>query len=269
MIKKIILFVFFLFAGYACIAQAITPYDDHFLQELAHYQVKDLSQFIDRFNFQEHLSFRSDTSPNRYKNLISLLNLKDTALRRNPNAMAFIKYVCDDKNKVKLSYKDKNWYAVAHCVFLYRNKEKIVNIILKPETSGNNGYNWVIDAVQSDLFTIPQNAKAASLFINPMNHEVNFSELSKALIKQKDISAYTSNGYKAEALSAFLFYVRNGDIQFKQIKTVDFNFLQVAGWFFTVKDFFRVDYNSGWLIASIKKMNEQEKDDFKKNHLIE
>ena len=263
--KSIKLFICLLFVVKIDIAQTITTFDDHFLQELANYQVKDLSQFMDRFNYKEHMVFKNDTVSNRYKNLISLFNIRDTALRRDSNVMSFIKYVCDEHNNIKISFKDTNWYAIAHCIFLYHSKEKTVNIILKPEMTSNNGYYWAIVGVQSDLFTPEKKGKTFSAFINPMNHEVNFSELSKALLKRKDVYEYTSASYKPDPTSAFFAYVKNGDLQFRQIKSIDFDFLQVTGWFFSVKEFFRIDLNSGWLIFLLQKMNAQEKEKFVKN----
>jgi hypothetical protein len=239
------------------------------MRDLANYQVKDLSQFMDRFNYNEHLLFKKDSTPNRYKNLISLLNLKDTSFRSNPKTTSFLKFVCNEKSNIKLNYKDDKWFAIAHCSFIYHGKEKSVNLILKLDNINNDRFYWVIHDVQSDLFQFPKNDKRNSLFINPMNHEVGFTELSRALSKKSDIVAYTSSGNISDELSAFLLYVKNGDLQFKQINAIDFDFLQIEGWFFKVKDFFRVSYNSGWLISSIKKMTNEEKDAFMKNHFIE
>jgi len=250
-------------------AQNVVITDEQFLRDVAHFQVKDVAQFMDRFNDQEQVVFKNDTAPDRYKNLLGLLNLRDTALRRDTNTIAFINEVFGQKDKKQLTVTDSDLYAAVQCVFVYHGKEKVFTVWLKPEAAENGGHYWGLIGVQSDLFSLPNDPKSARHLINPMNHEVGFSELSKGLTHKKDIYEYMPADYHPEHLSAFLAYVHNGDLQFKNIRSVDFDFLQINGWLFTVKEFFRVDLNSGWLIADIKRMNEEQKKHFLKDHFIE
>lgn len=240
--------------------------DDAMLRQMFGYHVKQLAQFFSRFNHTEQVTFHGDDNPNRMKNLISLLNLQDSVLRKDPATIEFLKFVDNPQRNVHINLQDDEWYAVAHCAFIYHNKERSIDIILKQEATSKKRYYWVIDDISGDLFSDPAGEKQSLLFINPMNHEIGFSELSRALNKNNSIPAYTSSTFSLNPLSAFLCYVQNGDIKFRQIKSVDFYFLQIDGWFFKVSNFTRLQYNSGWLIAAIKKMGSDQKNTLRKNH---
>jgi hypothetical protein len=231
------------------------------------FEDKEMSEFFDRFNFKEPVQFADNLKPSRLKNIISLLNLKDMKLYKDTQTTNFLKFVSNDTNKVYLNYGDHNWFAFAHCSFLYHGKNILIDIVLKPDGNPTAGYGWIIADVKSELFFVPAKAKTTA-FINPMNHEIGFTELSKALNKKAGIFDYTQSPYKPDPLSAFLFMVKNGDLKFNQIDTVDFQFLQIEGWVFNVKNFNRADYNSGWLIFSIKKVSENEKGSYISNHFI-
>jgi hypothetical protein len=232
------------------------------------FEDKQIAEFFDRFNYKEPVKFANNLKSTRARNIIALINLKDTGLSHSPETLNFLNLVSNDSNEVHLGFYDENWYAISHCSFSYLNKNCLIDIILKPEAGLDSSYRWVIFDVKSDIFPAPTKANRNITFINPMDHEVGFSELSKALIKRNSIFQYTSDSYRADYLSAFLIMVKSGILKFNQINFVDFQFLQVKGWEFTVKNFNRSDYNSGWLISSIKKMTETEKHDYIKNHFM-
>lgn len=235
-------------------AQAII--DNNILRQKFNCQVKQLSQFIARFNYDEPVQPRDSSSPNRIKNIVSLFNLKDIALTGNPKTIEFINFVSNDSNRIKLSLYDTNCFAVANCSFIYNSKEMSIDIFLKMENyKGNKGHQWAIAGVKSKLFEFTAKAGPQDAFINPMNHEVNFTGLSEALDEKRNIHMYTAGAYQPDALSVFLFLVQKDIIHFNQINAVEFRFLQVPNWKLTVKNFNRKDYNSGWLIAEISKTN--------------
>ena len=237
---------------------------DSLLQEKFNYQVKQISQFFDRFNFTEPLKLSDDNILSRKKNLVSLINMQDNNLTRNPVTIEFLKYVGDQANHIYLNFDDSNWFSTAHCSFVYHNRSIIVDIILQVQGDKVNGFKWVITGVKNDIFSHSTvSGSVTPIFINPMNNEVGFSELSKAIREKDKIFFYASSSFKPNALSAFFFMLQNGDIIFKQINSIDYQFFQVPGWIFQVKDFNRSEYNSGWLIASIMKIDEKEKNNYK------
>ncbi len=195
----------------------------------------------------------------REKNLVSLINLKDKSLTTDSNIVTFINSVCSKKEPIYINYSDSNWFAICHCDFIYKDKFFNIDVVLKPERSIGNGYRWVIVNVLSNLFSFAKKESIASVFINPKNHEVGFTELSRAINEKNNITSYTSLIYSPSNLSVFLWLVQNGELKIKTINSIDFSFFQIESWTFTVKNFNRQDYNSGWLIASIKHMGTLDK----------
>ncbi len=227
--------------------------------EKFNFEDKQLTEFFDRFNFKEPVKLAHNLKSTRARNIVALINLKDSGLFHNSETLSFLKFVSDDSNKVYLGYYDKNWYAISHCSFTCQNKNCLVDIILKPEGNSNAGYKWVICDVKSDIFHMATKTGKSIAFINPMDHEVGFSELSKALIKRNSIFQYTADDYHPDFLSAFLVMVKTGCLRFNQINSVDFQFLEVNGWAFTVKNFNRSEYNSGMAYFFIKKNERRRK----------
>ena len=237
-------------------AHAQVTVNTDMLRQKFNCQVKQLSQFIDRFNYTEAVQPPDNSKPCRAKNIASLFNYKDTALTGNPKALEFLNFVSNDSNGIKLSLYNTNWFAVVNCSFIYDSKEVFVDLFLRLENYKNNkGYQWIIAGVKSKIFDFTGKAGSPDVFINPMNHEVNFTELSRALDEKSNLHLYTDGSYQPDALSIFLFLAQKGILHFNQINTTEFRFLQVPNWKFTVKNFNRTGYNTGWLISEISKTN--------------
>jgi hypothetical protein len=255
-VNKYIVLCFFVIALKECAHAQVTVLNSDILRQKFNCQVKQLSQFIDRFNYDEPVQPEDHSSPGRAKNIAGLFNSKDTLLTGNPKALEFLNFVSNDSNRIKLAFYDTNWFAVANCSFTYDSKDVGVDIFLKMENyMGNKGYQWIITGVKSKLFEFTGKVGSPGAFINPMNHELNFTELSRALDEKSNLHLYTAGSYQPDVLSIFLFLVQKDILHFKQINSTEFRFLQVPKWKFTVKNFNRTDYNSGWLISEISKTN--------------
>lgn len=264
---KLLFLIFLLLVRRDCSAQVSFGFDSLLIQKFD-FEVKQISEFFDRFNFKEPVKFSDDVKPTRAKNLVSILNLRDSTLVHDPATVGFLKFVCADTNNIFLNYEDDIWFAFVNTSFVYHGKNITIEIVLKPEGSKKHGYKWVITDVKGSLFSFPAKEKMATVFINPANHEIDFSELSKAFNRRADISLYTTDSYHPDPLSAFILMVQNGDLKFDQINNTYFQFLQVPDWIFTVRNFNRGDYNSGWLIASLRKMSNTQKKNYINNHFV-
>jgi len=242
--------------------------DSTFLKAKFNLQVKQLGQFIDRFNFDEIVKPSNGSQPSRFMNIISLINRFDTALTNSPTTMEFVEFCSTDANAVKLKFENPNWYASLDCDFVYKAKEVKGNLILRPEKSEKGGYKWVIAGVNLSILNNDEKDKKVQHFINPMNHEIGFSEITKALIEGRNLEVYSSKEYAYDELSVFFTYLNNKDLVLKQIGDIQFQFYQVLGWFFTVNNFNRSDFNSGWLMSRISKADETLKDAIKTNSHI-
>lgn len=222
----------------------------NFLDNKFKQQTFYINQFIDRFNFAEAIVVNKKPMLNRKNNLILLINRNDTSLTQNPLLIEFINDISTDSSKNFLNKLDNNWFAVATGNFVYKNKPLKVDMKLILVGNSKEGYKWLIDSVQSILFKEP--IKDYSLYINPLNNEINFSDLSNGLENAKDVWSYTYN-IKYNPLISFYDYVRNGDLTFKHISKLRYYFFNIAGYNFTVDYFMRTDMNAGWLISSISK----------------
>lgn len=223
-----------------------------FLNKKFKIQTFYINQFMDRFNFLEPMFLGNTPVNSRRDNIMLLLNRHDTSFMKSPLLKEFVDKVSSDSAKILLNRFDENWFAVATGNFMYKSKP--VHVDMKLVLLGNNktGYSWLIDSVSSKLFQHPQ--KNYTLYINPLNNEINFSDLSNGLENAKDVWSY-ANTQNYNPLISFHDYVRNGDLVFTYISKVRYYFLSVAGYDFTVDYYMRTDMNAGWLISSISKSN--------------
>lgn len=250
--KQVHLIFFFTFLTNQLFSQIIINDDfSTFLDNKFKQQSFYINQFIDRFNFKEPIIVYKKPMESRKSNLLLLINRKDTTLIKNPLLFDFIEKVSCDSMKNLLNRFDRNWFALATGSFIYKNKPIKIDIKLILVGNINEGYTWLIDSVYSTLFSEPE--KKYSLYINPLNNEINFSDLSNGLLNAKDVWSYTNN-IKYNPIISFNDYVKNGDLTFKYISKLRYYFCNVAGYNFTVDYFLRTDKNAGWLISSITKI---------------
>ena len=94
----------------------------------------------------------------------------------------------------------------------------------------------------------------------PNDNEQFFMSVRKTTTETyKFIDDYVVKGYKADALSTFLALVRNNILKIDAVTDVEFVFMQVPGYTFSVKYFERESKNSGWLIDSFSKCDKDGK----------
>jgi hypothetical protein len=82
------------------------------------------------------------------------------------------------------------------------------------------------------------------------------------------IRNFLTDKFHESHLNKYLGAVSTGDIVFQQITSVTYHFLSIENWLFTVKEYIRPGRNSGWLIQTLSKRTDAEKEDYKKNILF-
>lgn len=175
----------------------------------------------------------------------------------------FIQTVC--QNEILLDTKDENWYALLKCSFNIKQDDKVsnriipLNLVLQYIGNKEKGYKWIVVSVGGSIFKLEQKS---NLIINPVNNDVNFLDLHK-LCNGENYMNLVENEYKYDNLSMFLFALKNKDISLKSINSIQYHFMQIDNYIFTVDYFNRNKCNEGWLISSLKEINNEEKVNYK------
>lgn len=230
-------------------------------------KVKLVDEFFARFNGDEK---RVDLGPeysNRESGVLLLFDITKFKSKKDSNFVAaniFAQHVTE--NDVRLDYSDKNWFAKIMCHGRLGQKKITFNMFLCVEKRDSAMYRWAISDVEGDIFNNSRDKAHKELFIMPNDNEQFFMSVRKTTTETyKFIDDYVKQSYKADALSTFLALVRNNQLKIDAVTDVEFIFLQVPGYIFTVKHFERENNNAGWLIDSCTEISEKEKEKLLKN----
>lgn len=227
-------------------------------------KVKLLDEFFERFNGTET---REDVSKEYADRKSGIMLLFDLAKFKSKTDTAFIaagKFanVVVEEN-IMLDFADEGWYAKIKCHGKLAGKSISFPMFMKVECRDSTKmYKWVIANVQGDIFLTSRDKAHQELFIMPNDHEQFFGSVRKTTSEAYlFIDDYVRKGYKADALSVFLTLVRSGQLKIEAVSDVEFVFMQVPGYIFTVKHFERESKNAGWLISECYECTENEKKD--------
>lgn len=225
-------------------------------------RVKLIDEFFARFNGDE---LRNDLGPEYSDRESGVLLLFDIAKYKSKDDSGFVAAKAFAHNVVnscaKLNFEDKNWFAKIMCHGKLAQKKVSFNMILCVEERDSAMYRWAISDVEGDIFKNSRDKKHKELFIMPNDNEQFFMSVRKTTTESyKFIDDYVKHSYHADALSAFLALVRSNQLKIEAVTDVEFIFLQVPDYAFTVKYFERDGINAGWLIDSCRKMAKKDKD---------
>ncbi len=267
MIRKLLIFlsVSLLFAGNLDAQSFNSLLGD---ESILNAQTKQVNQFFRRFNAEE------STSGNRYypgdkdyrnpdlrKKYLNILFDNQNASLTDPLKNSFINEVLNPGSPAFLNFHEGQWFAEVNTNFTYLGKEEPVTLYLKLEEE-NQGYKWVITNVyfrQFHEFFHNQNT-GDQRFLHPLSHELDFMNLIRVFKDKEYVEQYTAKDYHPDYLTLFLYEFKKGNLLFKSVSTVKFHFFQIPGWYFELSEFNRPGTNAGWLISSILKLNDNDKD---------
>lgn len=233
---------------------------------------KQINQFFRRFNGEEDENGkRYYPSDKRYrdaalrKKYVPVLFDTQTSQINGDEAAAFIKNITDKKSPSFLDFHKDDWVAEVESTFKYKGREIKGALYMKLQPQGQ-GYEWVIQDVAFSQFSKWFDKKSGDekQFLHPMSHELDFMTLRKALSEQKHAEQYTTDDYQTDYLSIFLYELNQGNLTFVSARNVAFHFFAVDGYYFSITNFNRPGYNSGWLISSLVPLaNEDQKQQMK------
>ena len=197
--RKKYLFVILVFACTSCKAQINTLGETY--EEKFKYAVLSVSQFIDRYNYKLVLPTKDNKPAGKKYNLALLFDLSDTDFIASNEVHSFVDKYLTDSALAILNYEDSNWEASANTTFKFGDRLIKINLVLGiyPDSFGSK---WLIKRVEykDDLLEYCTNPIAK---INPVNNEVNFSELSKAFTWKRNLTCYAWN-LKPGRITSFL-----------------------------------------------------------------
>lgn len=225
-------------------------------------RVKLVSEFMNRFNGDEINPFIDANSPDISKlNLCQLFDADFVIKNREeiePKVLQFVDSVLINKTHIK--YSDPNWFAKVTCMGSFKGKEITFDIFLVVEPRGHDMYKWAIADVAGDLFDLTPSRKSESIMLLPNENESNFMSLYSITADKDDyITLYSTKENKVNRLSVFNTLVYYGYLNIEYVSDIEYTFLQVPGYSFSIKEFERDSTNSGWLINSWQQISNSEK----------
>lgn len=233
---------------------------------------KQVNQFFRRFNSEEdeegnriYADSKKYHSPRLRKKYIEILFDNETSSLDKALKEIFIEEVTDAANPIYLDFHGGEWFAEVHTRFVYKGKDSpaILFMQLQEEPVGSK---WVIDRVYFEPFNklFKEKTNKEGKFLHPLSHELDFMNLNKIFERRDEIELYTGKHYKPDHLSLMLMEVKRGNLSFVTIKNVKFHFFQIDNWYFELSEFNRKGYNTGWLISNLAKLDQKQKESYKK-----
>ncbi len=259
-------------------SQGITyPYEENF-----EWQVKQIDEFIDRFNNTDYTPIRQflkeqyHLSEVKRSDLVkTLFNMTKTWDRQQ--VMQFLQDVTKTKNPPYLDFYDQDWYAALHCSgSLQGQPVQFVLVLSIWVNQRSQTSKWIINSISAN-FLPAQDSFALSLSLqkdvpnartlNPASFGTNFMALAEALADTANFQNYIDYPKTDDSLLVFLDLLYRQQLVFQQVNQITYHFLQVPGWAFQVEDFTRQTHNSGWLINQLVQLTEEEKEVYRKKKL--
>lgn len=266
----IVLLIFFASTTQGAAAQALpSPPDEGFTRRFQ-LRVKQLDQFIDRFNNADeelHRLYRSESvrqqDPAREAVLRTLAAPQLDAQR----VERFIQHVsgAPPHGPVYLSQRDPDWYAEAFCEVTYRGQTERLELVLRKEIDPARGSRWVVAGAQADFLNLSY--RDSTRLINPMSHATNFTDLYRAFEDHGNALVYAPHGYKPDKLSVLLHLMDRGELVFHGVQRLSFHFLQIDGWVVRVEELNASDHPGGWVISDLVETKPEEKDAYRRQVL--
>lgn len=255
--KYILIWIFF--CGCLCMNAQVF---DMLNSDLYRGRVKLVSEFMKRFNGEKKNPYIDPTATEIDKINLCRLFDADFILKNRadiePKAFQFVDSVLN--NNVKINYEDPDWFAKASCVATFKGKEITFDIYLTVEQRGKGMYKWVISDVKGEIFNLKPSRESEKIMLLPNEHESNFMRLNSITSEKDDyITLYSSRTSSVDRLTVFNTLIYYGYLNIEYVLDIEYTFLQVPGYAFTIKEFERETTNSGWLIESWKQMDVNEK----------
>lgn len=262
--------LFFLLIQFSFLFSSIFSFSQPSIQSLEErltFEVKNVEDFIDRFNFIDgnyFLKYYREKYPDQkltraetIKSLFAFVNGKCPFGIDTINA--FINQIVEPSKPNWLNFYYPGWYAVVDCKFDRQGKMENVKLSLEIESDTGFASKWVISGVQSK-FTYISPQRNMSKFLSPVSYGTDFMGLDKILNDKKNLVSYMNSNFKPSSLSIFISELKSEKLKFIQVNSVSYYFFQIPNWGFKVKYYPDPSPLPGWLISDLFLINDGEKE---------
>jgi hypothetical protein len=234
-------------------------------------ETKQVNQFFRRFNGEEDFmgeryypQDRDYRSPELRQTYLKNLFNQESGLMSEDIKEEFIEDVLHPRKPKFLDFHGGDWFAEVTSKFSYHGIERYLTLFLELEED-TIGSKWVITNVYFEpfqqIFADQDSLRhVGQKFLHPMSHELDFINLVRAFQDQQSLENYIAWKYKPDYLTLFIYEFKLGNLQFRSITRVKFHFFQVEGWYFEISEYNRKGNNSGWLISTLLKINQSDKE---------
>jgi hypothetical protein len=228
-------------------------FDNAFYDEVWSVKVKQIDDFVDRFNNELNFlkngslvknKFSSDTRPKLLTSLINYDKIKNQSL-----IDAFIKSV--DENNYFLQLGKDDIQCILNVEAIYKGKRFNLDLILRIEVIENGAMKWVITDAKTQAYPWKSIATNPSKFINPSNHNLRFSNLFKFINEGNDIQGMFADDFTLDNFSIIVHEIIEGNLQIKEIRDINYRIHIQTDIKFLVSYFDVPSKPSGWLISEI------------------
>ena len=217
------------------------------------YQVKQIDEFMMRFNYERVVVSPEIDSMWKEKNLALLFD-KETYFSYRQYADSMINTIV--KDSLKINYYDTTWCALATCQVKYKKTIDTIQIVLQTEHIKDYIYKWVIKDAFGDLLELNPRPNSEQLRISPVDNEINFMSLASICTHNAiNITRYNDKNYKVSPIDVLNTLIYSGQLHIEHVIDLEYHFFNVKDYSFVVRYFNRNEPNSGWLISSVRKNN--------------
>ena len=234
-----------------------------FDNDILNYKVKQIDQFIDRFNFKENFKGqrinKALTINERIENISHLFDNRFLVDCDTNLVIQFIENICLEEKNIALS--DPFVFSKISYNVLFKNNPSNIEVTLKYQTNSDTTFQWVLAGLNGEFLNMDIFAKQNNI-LYPNAHEFNFLRLNKSLQDNKDVVDLMPSGFSTDFNSILLYLLHAGDLEVQEIKSHEIQFLQIKDWIFKVKFIDRFEENSGWLIYEIFQISDSIKNEY-------
>jgi hypothetical protein len=239
--------------------------------------VDQLDEFIDRFNHQDPMFL--EAFPNRPKRPLSaeraflVKTLFDPHSNLDPTTKeGFLNTIVNPSRPQMLDFADRDWYASLNCKMLLDGKPVTAKMILRFELDSNGATAWRIQSAsapwlhaEAHNLSIPNRLHRRGL--NPASHGNGFISMHRAFLSPETFPDNLADSANLSAKQMAALVVSNR-LKLDRITTIQYHFLQINGYLFTVADITAPEGEpSGFLINRLVRASSEEKRKYKRTIL--